>query len=698
MKPKIYLLLLILSFLSLNISAQQLSLQWAQQFGGTGWDYVNSMVTDSVGNYILGGSLKGTLKGDTTQPGLAYSNNAYLAACDTNGKILWQKTFGGKMFSNITSLSKMPTGILLSGIFQDTIRFDSLLAGTSAYTGAYLASVNEKGNPLWLRKTGGLATIKQILVSCSPHGQVYMAGTFADSLQLAGTELALTGEKGFFMATLIPDGSESKPLVFKGTGICTLGGIVSSDSLVCLAGSFSDTLHINDTILVSYGEEDAFVAQFTPAGKLKHLITAGGIGNEQIRSLAISPTGEIGITGSYDHSILMQDQILLTKGGKDIFVAVIDTAGKLKWLRSIGGLGNDYGYTITTNSNNDYFVSGNFVHNIQMPDENGNIVDMDAGSAFGNAFIAKYNSAGELKASFNLPATSEDYCQSLIVENEEMITAAGNFYQLMQIPKANGDTVTLTTKGERDIFLLRFKDLCKGVSIDVGQDTAFCPGQSLYLSGPKSYPFYRWLPGGLPNRGLEVTKEGSYRLLVTDINGCIASDSLNIVLRKLPVAEAGNDTTIAAGEQLKLDVATVENSTSVEWKTDGSGYFGDADMLSTWYSPSYTDISNGKMLLILSATNQCGTFENSLELSIKQDDDGITAFPNPTSGLVTLVSTKGITIKSVSITTQSGTVVKNSIPVNGTVFQYNLSSFPPGTFLFHLTTGSTILTKIINKY
>ena len=104
------------------------------------------------------------------------------------------------------------------------------------------------------------------------------------------------------------------------------------------------------------------------------------------------------------------------------------------------------------------------------------------------------------------------------------------------------------------------------------------------------------------------------------------------------------------------------------------------------------------MLLTLTATNQCGTFEDALELSIKQDDDGITAFPNPTQGLVTLVSTKGITIKSVSITTQSGTVVQTNIPVNGTVFQYNLSAFPPGAFLFHLTTGSTTLTKIINKH
>jgi hypothetical protein len=696
MKPKLYILIIILTFFASTISAQQLSLQWAQQFGGSGWDYVNSMITDSSGNYILGGSLKGNLKGDTTQPGLAFSNNAYLAACDTNGKIQWQKIFGGRMFSNITSLTKTRNGTLISGIFQDTIRFDSLHAGTTAYTGAYIANVNEKGNPLWLRKTGGLAIIKHILVCSNPHGQVYMAGTFADSLQLAGTEQALVSEKGFFMATLLPDGSETKPFVFKGTGNCTLGGISSFDSLVCLAGSFSDTLRINDTILISYGEEDVFIALFTPDGKLEHMVTAGGIGNEQVRSVVFSPAGDIAITGSYDYSILMQDQILQTNGGKDIFVAVIDTSGNLKWIKSIGGSGNDYGYTITTNNNNDYFVSGNFVHNIQMPDENGNIVDMDAGSAFGNAFIAKYNSSGEMKASYNLPATSEDYCQSLIVDNEGMITAAGNFYQTMQIPDIS-DTIKLISQGERDIFLLRFKDMCKDVAVDAGQDTAFCPGGSIYLTSPGKYPFYRWLPGGLPNHDLDVSQPGTYKLLITDANGCIASDSITVKLRELPVVAAGSDTTIAAGASLLLEKASVLNTVSVEWGTLGSGYYGNADMLSTYYSPSFDDISNGSVLLTLAAINQCVTNSDSLVLTIHQDDDGITAFPNPTQGLVTLVSTKGITIQSASITTQSGNVIQSNIKVNGTVLQYNLSAYPPGAFLFHLTTGTTTITKIINK-
>lgn len=697
MKSKIYLLILLLSGFAQSISAQQLSLQWAQSLGGTGWDYVNSMLTDSSGNYILGGSLKGTLPGDSTHPKLAYSNNAFLASCDTNGNILWQKTFGGTMFDNISSMVKTSQGILISGIFQDTLCFEDEFTTTLAYSGAYLALINEQGIPLWLRNIGGQAIVKQIHICSNPQGGTLLAGVFADSLQLAGQEMAVNGEKGIFITKILTDGSETNSRVFKGTGSLSLGGILCNDSLICLAGSFSDTLHISDTTLVSFGEEDVFIALFTPTGELRRLFTAGGIGAEQVRAVTLSPAGDFGIVGSFNYSLLMQNHILQTNGGKDIFIAVFDPSGILKWIKNVGGLGNDYGYSISTDHKNNYFVSGNFVHYISMPDENGNLVELDASSAFGNAFIAKFNALGELKASYNLPATSEDYCQSLIADSTGLIIATGNFFETMQLQGVGNNVSELVTKGERDIFIIRFFDICNDVTVDAGIDTALCPGQSIYLTSPEPYPYFRWLPAGLPNQGIDVTQPGTYKLLITNENGCIASDSLVVIMRQLPSVIAGNDTTLAAGENLQLDQASVLNTETIEWNTQGTGYFNTPGQLLTWYSPSFTDVSVGSVLLELASTNQCGTTTDSLLLTIQQDDDGITVFPNPTQGIVNLVCTEGTSIQTASITTQAGTVIDANITINNAVMQYDLSAFPPGTFLFHLITGTNTVTKIINK-
>ncbi len=697
MKSRIYTIIILLSGLSFNIRAQQFSLEWAQKFGRSGWDYVNSVIPTPSGRLMLGGSLKGTLNQDKRFPELSINNNAFLAACDPRGNILWQKIFGGKRFSNITSLVSIPQGIMISGIFQDSIRFDSLFATAKSYTGGYLALADEQGKPVWLKNTGGLATISDILLCSNTKGKVFMAGTFADSLQLAGKEQAINGEKGFFLAILLPDGSEVNPVVIKCKGKFSLGGISGNDSLVCMGGSFSDTLFVNDTMLVSAGKEDVFLMIFSSEGALKHLISAGGTGIDQVSSITFSNSGELCFTGCFEYAFLADNQILKSKGGKDIFVAVIQQSGRLKWLRSIGGPGDDYGHFITVNDKNDIFVSGNFVHHIQMPDEHGLIIEMDAKSPFGNAFIAKYNMNGELKVSFNLPATSEDYCKSLIADHNGSITAAGNFYNRMQLKGPDGQVNELMSAGERDIFLLRFKDICQDVIIDAGADTAFCPGQSVYLIPPESYPYFQWMPKGLPNQDLEVKKAATYKLLITDQHGCMASDSLQVKMRQLPLVVAGNDTVIASGGTLRLDRATAENATEVNWTSDGSGSFASPGVLCTSYSPSYADISKGRVQLTLLAANHCGAAYSNFFLSFKQDEDSIAAFPNPTKHMVTFVCNKGKSIRSATITSQAGEVIVDKLAVNSTVMKYDLSTYPSGTFIFHLKDGTTTITKVITK-
>lgn len=697
MKHKILIAFFISMALPFVTHAQQLAVQWAKQYGATGWDYVNSMVPTTNGGFLLGGSLKGVLPGDSIHPQLSYSNNAWLIATDSNGVAQWQKTFGGKLFENITSMSRTPYGTLVSGIFQDSLYFEELAVYSPAYSNGYISLVDANGMPIWLTSTGGAATISHILTASHASGAMFTAAAFADSLTLNGEAVSHMGEKGIYFSQIGSQGQVLQTLLFKSTGTCYLGGLACTDSVIYIAGSFSDTLHIADTLLGAMGGEDVFVAGFAYNGDLLQIIQAGGTGTERVNALALTPSGKIAITGWFDYAFLMDQHLVHGNGEKDIFVAVMDTLLKVQWLRNIGGLGDDYGYAITTNSRNEYFVSGNFVHYLQLPDENGNLIEMDASSAFGNAFIAKYDDKGNLKASYNLPATSEDYAKVLIADTNGMITTAGNFFEQMQLEGMGANIQNLNTRGERDVFLLRFLDLCNQVQVNAGADTAVCQGQSIYLVAPASYQYYRWIPGGLPNHDLQVQQAGTYKLLTTDFNGCIASDSLHVAIKPLVSAFAGNDTLIDAGLVYVTTGALAPNAISVEWISNGSGYFSNPYELVTNYSPSTDDISTGTVQLSLQATNACGNGMDTMLLSIEQDDDGVTAFPNPTPGFVTLVCTEGKTISTALITTQSGNVIENEITINGTTLQYDLSAYPPGTFLFHLSTNTGIVTKTINK-
>jgi len=68
-------------------------------------------------------------------------------------------------------------------------------------------------------------------------------------------------------------------------------------------------------------------------------------------------------------------------------------------------------------------------------------------------------------------------------------------------------------------------------AVDLGPDTEICElkDESTTLNGPVGYPYYLWMPGGEVTPDILVKKSGTYRLQITDINTCIASDTLSVL-------------------------------------------------------------------------------------------------------------------------------------------------------------------------
>lgn len=72
------------------------------------------------------------------------------------------------------------------------------------------------------------------------------------------------------------------------------------------------------------------------------------------------------------------------------------------------------------------------------------------------------------------------------------------------------------------------------IVVDLGNDTTICEGDSITLITPLSFITYLWSDGSSGNT-LVISQAGTYSVIVTDINNCTASDSLNLILNPLPV-------------------------------------------------------------------------------------------------------------------------------------------------------------------
>jgi uncharacterized repeat protein (TIGR01451 family) len=79
-------------------------------------------------------------------------------------------------------------------------------------------------------------------------------------------------------------------------------------------------------------------------------------------------------------------------------------------------------------------------------------------------------------------------------------------------------------------------------TIDLGQDTLLCSGQSLSLGLTSNWTNYAWSTGATTS-GITVASPGTYSLTVTDANGCSSTDLIVVQQSVTPGVFLGNDTT-----------------------------------------------------------------------------------------------------------------------------------------------------------
>jgi hypothetical protein len=699
MKINPLLIFIFLVFISKPIDAQQLELQWSKTSGGSGWDWVNSMQTDHQGNYYIAGGLAGTFVDDTLVSKPDENSHSFIAKYDSSGKILWQNSFGGKCFSNVSSLALSGDFIFVCGTFQDSLEFARTKIKSNSFTNAYLACLSTDGTPIWIKVVSDRSQIASLSLSATPMGRLYMAGSYSDTLVLSKQIFASSGKQSIFLTEVNSQGDFLDPLSFTGGQFVSQPVLACNEQMLCLGGSFADSLQLNDTTLYAAASNDFYLASLKLDGKIRWSISGGGSGNDKVTGLILLKSGDIALLGNFEQTILLGKKIYSSAGYSDIFLSCIDSLGKTKWATTAGGVADDYGHYLTEGPKGNIYVAGSFRRGILMDfgKDKQKSEEYKNESGFGNAFIAKYNKNGELKSSTYLPGTCEDYCKSLLVDKYGTVIASGNFFNTLELSgHAGGYRTTHEAIGDKDIFIARFSDRCLKFSVNLGNDTAICIGTPIVIKVRNKFDAYLWANDGSTGKSIVADKPGIYAVTVIDMYGCQASDSLLVTLNKIPIVFAGNDTIMQADQEVKLSGAVVSESESIHWSTLGSGIFADPSILYPVYSPSARDISAGEVKLVLSAENKCVIVSDTLKLRLVFGDKDIIVYPNPTESEV-YISSKSEGMTSLSLTDSHGTLIMHKSLKENKAFLLNLEAYPVGSYLIKITTKSQIKTLSITK-
>ena len=223
--------------------------------------------------------------------------------------------------------------------------------------------------------------------------------------------------------------------------------------------------------------------------------------------------------------------------------------------------------------------------------------------------------------------------------------AAGSFVDVAMIvlnTQAGGTLdMTLTTNYAADgdnindvfttsIFLLDATDLA------ISGNASACAGEAVDLSvNTSGLETYSWMQDGAAlGSGGTITSNpitANSQITVSSDNTCRAADTLDILLTLTPTASFS---AVAAGLSVNF-TGTATNNINVSWD------FGDGGS-STNLTPTHTYAADGTYFVCFTAANSCDTVTvcDSVTVStaglIELELGEISAFPNPSSGLVTV--------------------------------------------------------------
>ncbi len=137
---------------------------------------------------------------------------------------------------------------------------------------------------------------------------------------------------------------------------------IDAEDRIYITGSYNGSAVFSDGItLDSYTGDDIFLARYDVDGTCLWARRAGSSSNDEARGIAVSPEGEVFITGFVGGFTVRFDPLQITNNGqRQIFVASYDSAGTLNWAKLSTGLGQSKSARSISIANDRLFITGQF--------------------------------------------------------------------------------------------------------------------------------------------------------------------------------------------------------------------------------------------------------------------------------------------------------------------------------------------------
>jgi len=336
----------------------------------------------------------------------------------------------------------------VTGVFKRELIADSISFTAKGQEDIFLAKYSATGKLKWIKQFGSTDYDFGKALVCDEKGNIFLTGYFGDTISFDKITLISKGNSDLFIAKFDSSGNTIWLKQFGGKGF-DFGKDISLDKEdnIFIAGTFQDTMLIGKQTIISNGSSDIFTAKFDKFGDLKWIAISGGKKYDYGNGIAIDKEGNCISTGFFQDTAKFGDTTLISKGYYDIFISKYNNTGELLWVRQAGGSGHDEAHGIGIDNAGNCYIGGYYDSDCYFD----NIYLKVYNKEVDDLFIAKYNSKGTIEWAKGAGDFTNDIIYDMVTDSAGNSYATGVFYGKLNLGK-----VSLKSIGSDDSFVIKY--------------------------------------------------------------------------------------------------------------------------------------------------------------------------------------------------------------------------------------------------
>jgi len=301
---------------------------FSKRWGNTSTDSGKAVGTDSAGNIFIGAYYTNQLNVEGVNHGTAGGRDIVLIKLSPDGARLGSWAFGTSAWENFSDLVFDSVGnVLFSGTYgAGPFHLGGAnLAFAGGTQDAFIAKFDNSGLHIWSRRIAGPSGESASALATDPSGNLFVTGGFVGTTDFSGqslTSFSATGDA--FLARYDPNGALLWVRQYPPGGTFIGGSSLSTNAAgdVFWGGYFSSNLTIGEDVLVSAGQEDFFIARYTGDGQAVWARSFGGAQQEIEIFLRVVPGG-VRLAAKFLESIQVPPDLHTSAGGSDLLTVLV---------------------------------------------------------------------------------------------------------------------------------------------------------------------------------------------------------------------------------------------------------------------------------------------------------------------------------------------------------------------------------------